>query len=65
MEHKKEKICEHFFFLSPLHDPSNLPHVSSSYPLHTSLFPTDHPLILLPPNNMQAQGHYVTDEQCI
>ena len=25
----------------------------------------DHRRILRPPNNMQAQGHYMTDEQCI
>ena len=25
----------------------------------------DHRRILRPPNNRQAQGHYVTDEQCI
>ena len=25
----------------------------------------DHWRILRPPNNRQAQGHYVTDEQCI
>ena len=26
---------------------------------------TDHRRILRPPNNRQAQGHYVADEQCI
>ena len=34
-------------------------------PIHTSLLLADHPRILRPLKNRQAQGHYVTDEQCI
>ena len=45
--------------------PSNLPHVSSSYPLNKNLSSADHPRILQPPNNRQAQEDYVTGEQCI
>ena len=38
---------------------------SPSYPIHTCRLSADHPRIIRPPNNRQAQGHYVTDEQCI
>ena len=62
---KGKNIRKCFLSVPVIHDPSNLPHVSSSIPIHTSLLSTDHPRILRPPNNRQAQGHYVTDEQCI
>ena len=45
-----------------IHEPPNLPYVSTRYPIHTSLLSADHPRISRPPNNRQAQGHYVTDE---
>ena len=62
---KGKNIRKCFLSVPVIHDPSNLPHVSSSIPIHTSLLSTDHPRILRPPNNRQAQGHYVTDEQYI
>ena len=62
-EGKNIRKC--FLSVPVIHDLSNLPHVSSSIPIHTSLLSADHPRILRPPNNRQAQGHYVTDEQCI
>ena len=62
---KGKYIWKCFLSVPGIDDPSNLPRVSSSYPIHTSLLSADHPRILRPPNNRQAQGHYVTDEQCI
>ena len=62
---KGKNIRKCFLSVPVIHDPSNLPHVSSSIPIQTSLLSTDHPRILRPPNNRQAQGHYVTDEQYI
>ena len=62
---KRKKYMKMFLSVPVIHDPSNLPHVSSSIPIHTSLLSADHPRILRPPNNRQAQGHYVIDEQCI
>ena len=37
-----------FLSVPVIDDPSNLPHVSSSYPIHTSLLSSDHPRILRP-----------------
>ena len=62
---KRGKKGKCFLSVPVIHDPSNLPQVSSSYPIHTSLLSEDHSRILRPPNNRQAQGHYVTGEQCI
>ena len=62
---KRRKRWKCFLSAPVIHDPSNLPHVSSSYPIHTNLLSADHPRILRRPNNRQAQGHYVIDEQCI
>ena len=60
---KIERKC--FLSVPVIHEPSNLAHVSPSYPIHTCRLSADHPRIIRPPNNRQAQGHYVTDEQCI
>ena len=60
-----KNIWKCFLFVSVTHDPSDRPHISSSYPIHTSLLSMDHSRILRPPNNKRAQRHYVTDEQCI
>ena len=43
MKRKKQKC---FLSVPVIHDPSNLPHVSSNIPIHTSLLSADHPRIL-------------------
>ena len=45
-----------------IQETSNLPHVSTRYPIHTSLLSVDHTGILRPPNNSDAQGNYLTDD---
>ena len=54
METWKEKNIRKCFLSVPvIHVPSNLPHVSSSIPIHTSLLSADHPRILRSSNNSQ------------
>ena len=65
MEHEKEMKGKCFLSDLVIHDPSSLPHGITRYPIHTCLLSADHPRISRPPNNKQAQGHYVADEQCI
>ena len=50
---KGKNIRKSFLSVPVIHDPSNLPHVSSSIPIHTGLLSADHPRILRPPNNSQ------------
>ena len=43
---KRKKKWKCFLSVPVIHDPSNLPHVSSSYLIHTSLLSADHTRIL-------------------
>ena len=47
-------IWKCFLSVPVIHDPPNLPHVSFSYPIHTSLLSEDYPRISRPPNNQAS-----------
>ena len=60
-----KKIRKCFLCKPVIHDPSNLSHVSTCYPIHICCCRRTTHRLSPPPNNRQVQGHYVTDEKCI